>query len=276
MHEQRRYQSSVLKYDKESPLPKRFPWKRFFWVLGVLVCVTICIVLIRAPRFQVKSIDVVGTSVADPLEVSEFVLTSLSGYYALFLPKSSILLVSTDQLAQKIKDHFPRFKTVSVERGAMDILKVAVSEYGGVYLWCDTTETCSFMDTTGTVFADAPYFSGSAYLKVFIGQRAPYPFQPITAEQVALIARITERLEAIDIAPLSFTFETEHKLSVVYIHGLSRVTILLDPTTDIDSALETLYSGLRTEPLLGLYHNTKNVLEYFDIRFSKKLIYKFK
>jgi hypothetical protein len=276
MHEQRRYQKSVLKYDKESPLPKMFPWKRFIGVLSVVAFLVVIIVLIRAPRFQVKTVTVTGTNVTDPLDVSDFVMTSLSGRYLLFLPKTSILLVSTDQLAQKIKDHFPRFKTVVVERGAMDVLTVTTVEHGGAYLWCDPAEICSFMDTTGTVFADAPYFSGSAYLKIFIGQRAPYPFQPITAEQVALVTKIKEHLEAIDITPLSFSFDTEHKLSVVFVHGVSRVTIFLDPASDVDSALETLYSGLRTEPMLSLYHNTKNVLEYLDVRFSKKLIYKFK
>jgi hypothetical protein len=157
----------------------------------------------------------------------------------------------------------------------MRSLKVTVTEYTGTYLWCDSTDVCSFMDDTGAVFADSPFFSGNAYLKIYSGKRAPYPFYPVTMDQIALISHIKDRLESIDIDPLLFAFSSDHLLSVVFIHNDSRTTIMFDPTEDTDQMLETLYGGLRTEPFADLYHNHSKVLQYIDLRFANKLIYKF-
>lgn len=275
MHEQKRYQASVLKYDTDAKKHAPFPWKRLIWIVSIVAFFAGIVVLIRLPKFQVHTVNVIGTNVADPVDVSQFVMGSLQGNSVFILPRTSILLVSTVELTKKIQDHFPRFKTVLVERDSMDSLKVTVSEYGGVYLWCDHEDVCSFMDMTGTVFADAPYFSGSAYTKIYIGERAPYPFHPISTEELALVIHLKEQLAKIEINPISFSFESEHKISVSFIHHTSHANIYIDPTKDIDNALETLYSGLRTEPMVSLYRSPLKVLEYIDLRFANKLIYKF-
>lgn len=273
---ERTYHAKVLKYDEKTPPRRIFSWRRLVTVLGVLVICAGIVILIKAPRFQVQTISVVGVDVADPIEVSQFTLAALQGNYLLFFPKTSILLVNQDKLAQEIKAHYPRFKTVRVDRDSMRSLKVTVTEYAGSYLWCDSTDVCSFMDETGAVFADAPYFSGNAYLKIYSGARIAYPFYPVTIEQLTLVSHIKKRLESIEIDPLSFAFDSDHLLSVVFIHNTSRTTIMFDPTEDTDQMLETLYGGLRTEPFTDLYHNPSKILEYIDLRFANKLIYKFK
>ncbi len=270
---ERSYHATVLKSDSAPRAPKRFPWKRVVWIVSVLIVLTGVVLFVRAPQWQVRQVVVEGTSVADPEDISQRVLASLEGNYAYILPRTSIVLVSTKSIEQMIRAQFPRFKEVSVERDSMYSLMVSVVEYPGVYLWCD--EACSFMDETGTVFADAPYFSGSAYLKVYAGERAAYPFRPISGELLKNIAYIYEQLQAIDITPLSMTLTTDDTLTVAFIHYNSTALIYFDPTSDVDRALETLYTALRTAPLSRLYHSSTAVLEYLDARFGNKLVYKF-
>lgn len=273
---ERNYHSKVLQTDKNQGKKSSFPWKRLIISVAIIAVFASVFFLIRAPRFQVQTVSVVGTNVEDPDEVSQFVMSMLEGKYLWVLPKTSIVLVSTEHIAASITRGYPRFKSVVVDRDSMNALTVTIVEYPGVYLWCDTLDVCSFMDETGTVFADAPYFSGSAYLKLFVGERQPYPFRPISGAQMDLVALIKERLEAIDIAPVSFSFDSERKLSVKFLRYGTHATILFDPTNDNTVALETLYGGLRIEPMSKLYADRTQVLEYLDVRFGNKLIYKFR
>lgn len=270
---ERTYNKTVLKHD-EKPKRKGFPWKRVLIIAAVLAVVAGVIFSIRAPGLQVREVEVFDTYVADPVEVSQFVLGELAGNYLWILPKSSIVLVSLDTIAMRIQEHFSRFKEVSVDRDSVRKLVVHVKEYEGMYLWCDNE--CSFMDEKGTVFADAPYFSGSAYLKVYNGERQVFPFEGVPPNRLALITTIDEKLRGISIDPTEFRFNNEHELSVHFIHNTHEARILFDPLTDIDGALNALYTGLRTEPLERLYHDSTQILEYLDARFGGKLVYKFR
>lgn len=271
---ERTYNSRVLKTEDKKPQKRKgFPWKSVLIASGVAVVLVGIVFLVRVPRFQVKTINVVGTNVVDPSDISQFGLNTLEGTYAWVLPKTSIFLVSNDTMANLIAKRFPRLKSVEVDRDGMNSLRVTVVEFPGVYLWCD--DACAFMDEQGTVFADAPYFSGSAYLKIYIGTREQYPFVPITVAQIQMVAYLKERLEAIDIAPVSVRFDSDRRLIVGFIHHTHEAGIYFDPTEDIDQALETLYSGLRTEGVARQYHDSSKVLQYLDVRFANKLIYKF-
>ncbi len=274
---ERTYHSKVLKADPAKPEKKSFPWKRVIVIASVVVVLVGFVVLTRIPAWQVTNVVVNGTQVADPEEVSLFVKAPLEGNYLSLMPKASILLVHPNRIARAVHTAFPRFKEVEVDRSAMNTLSVDVEEYKGIYLWCQHGETdeCSFMDELGTVFAPAPYFSGDAYLKLFVGNTAPYPFTPITTEQLALVMMLDEKLRAISIDPESFDFKSEHELSIDFIHHGRPSVMKIDPTRDMDTALEALFSALRTDPLRAQYADSSKVLEYLDLRFSNKVVYKF-
>ncbi len=271
----RSYHHRVLKTDSQSKEKHPFPWKRMVvWGIAILFIVG-SVLFIRMPRFQIQTINVTGTNVADPIEVADYVMNQLQGTYLWILPKTSVILIAPDNIQSLVQQHFARFKTVAVNRDSMSSLRVAVTEYPGVYLWCDSEDTCSFMDETGTVFADAPYFSGSAYLKIYNGERAAYPFHPITDQQLVMVHTINNRLTAMDISSLSFSFISDRELRVTFFHNGSHTAILFDPADDVIDALDTLYTGLRTQPLVHLFHDDSKVLQYIDVRFGNKLVYKF-
>lgn len=271
----RSYHERVLKSDTPKQKKTRIKWKSIAIGVGTAALISALVVIIRAPRLQVTEVVVEGAQVADPFEVSQFVLGTLDGTYLRIFPKTSIVLISPDTLTQSIARAYPRFKSVAVDRASMQKLVVSVEEYPGVYLWCDTTDACSFMDAQGTVFADAPYFSGSAYLKVYGGTRSPYPFTAFNPTQMQMIATLSDKLPGIDIEPLSVSFVSDKTVVVRFVHNQREAQIRFDPTTPIDAQLDILYSGLRTQPLSRLYHDRAQVLEYLDVRFDNKLVYKF-
>lgn len=276
---ERSYHSKVLKSDK---IPKEkkvnwlnrpFPWQKFFWTFGILVFLGIVIYLIREPRFQITEVYIEGTEVVDSEEVSNFVKNSLEGSYLYFLPRTSILLSNVRKVKREVVSAFPRFEDIEVKRHTLSSLSVEIKEYQAKYIWCDNE--CSFMNKNGVVFASAPYFSGDAYLKIYIGEIDRYPFIPITKSEIEMIENIVDKLNAINISLTEFHFESDRKLDILFVHNNHASHIYIDPTKDIETTLEALYTGLRTMPLSGMFKDESKRLEYLDLRFSDKVVYKF-
>jgi hypothetical protein len=272
---ERTYHKSVLKQSDTPKEPRHFPWKRALVAIGVISLLVGFVFLNRMPALQVNAVSVEGTSVADPEEVSLYVSKLLEGNMLYVFPKTSILLVSSPFIRKNIRADFPRFETVSVSKDSLHSLHVRVKEYDGTYLWCETEVHCFFMDTNGIVFAEAPYFSGSAYVKIYTQQGGEVPFNPVSSEELVMINTMIERLKAISIMPDEFHFLSDQQLSVSFSHNGNRSSIYFDPRGDVEESLETLYSGMRVETFGRLYHDSQKKLEYIDLRFSNKMVYKF-
>ncbi len=268
---ERTYHAQVLK--KDTRTRRHFPWKKVIIFLSCALIIAAVIIFIRIDRFQIVRVEVKGTAVVDPMDVSQFVLEGLQGKYLWVLPRASIVLVTPRRVQEKIHAQFPRFKDVDVSRKGMSALTVDVVEYPGVYLWCD--ERCSFMDETGVVFAEAPYFSGSAYLKIYGGERTAFPFSPLAPASIEQVHVLDKELKVLGIDPIEVHFDAEHKATIVFMHYTHRVELYIDPTRDLEGTLTTLAAGLDAKPFATLYKDAAQVLEYVDARFANKLVYKF-
>ncbi len=270
------YHTAVLKTEKKPEKKKgRINWKLILGLFLGAVLIAGFIVLIKLPQWQVQHIEVVGAHVADPGDVTEFVNGELQGRRLFFLPKTSIILVPEHHLEKELKAHFSRFQTVEVSRKNFSTLVITVSEYQGVSLWCSDAENCFFMDQNGIAFAPAPVFSGSAYPKVFVGTVQSLPFQAVSVEQEKMIDLLREKLPALSIIPTEFHFVSDHQVEVKFNHDGHEASLLFDPTTDTQQALNALFSGLRTNPLATKFHDSSNVLDYIDLRFSNRVVYRF-
>jgi cell division septal protein FtsQ len=270
---ERNYQKRVLKQDPIVSEKKQFPWKRVTIIFGIVVLCAGCVFLTRAPFQKVQSVSVGGAEVTDPEEVSMYVKKILEGNRVYVLPRSSTLLLSVNSIENRLKYAFPRLKSVVVHRDSLHSLSVAVEEYKGIYLWCK--EECFFMDENGVVFASAPYFSGSAYVRISAGEQAGLPFTPITKEQLSLVTLLTERLRAIMLEPNEFRFISPYELDIVFTHNGDTAKLMIDPTQDTETTLEALYAGMRAPSFEQLYRDENKKIEYINLRFNNKMVYKF-
>lgn len=274
---ERSYHDKAIKKDTRITKreKKRARLKRTAYIIGSLIVCTGIIFLLRIPGVQVRTVDVEGTEVLDPEDIRISILHRLSGNYLWIIPHTSILLISPTSLESVLKKEFTRIDTVQVNRTSPHTLSVAVHEYAAKYLWCTSDETCYLMDERGVVYSPAPYYSGNAYIKVYNGTLEDLPFSPCTAEELAMIGAINDRLRKIEIIPEKISFDSSHSAHIVFAHAGSSASIFFDPSLPIESSLEKLYTGLRTEPLQGLFAHPANVLQYLDLRYPKKVIYKF-
>jgi cell division septal protein FtsQ len=279
---ERNYHKKVLqqKAPPEKKRRKRFPVQKALLITVSVLIVTAIIVIVRLPQLQVTTVDVEGTSVVDPEDVSLFIKTKMEGNYLYIFPKTSMLLVPTATITKWTARQFPRFSTVDVRRKGVHGLVVTVTEHQGVYLWCDTEGVedpgCFFMNKEGSVFAPAPFFSGNAYPKIYMGEKQELPFTPLTPAQLQMVQLFLERLPLIGIAPAEFRAMSDRDMSIIFSHNGSDAALIIDPTADTNQTLENLATALNTDPLKSEFKNKAKILEYLDARFSNKIVYKFR
>lgn len=263
--------------EEEKRRSRRFRWKYFLWSGGGVLLLVGFVLLARASSLQVRDIRVEGTTVVDPEEVVTLVQDEMNGRFLFFLPRTSMLVLSTRTITHRIEQAFPRFSSVSVRRSGTASLEVVVTEREGTYLWCRGEDDCFFMTNEGVVFAVAPFFSGDAYERIFYGNEVPLlPFTPLPTSFLGVIETLRTRLPILGIIPTEYRFVSEHELVVVFSHHGTRAELRLNHTTDSESMLEDLATGLGTEPLKGLFRDEEKTLEYLDVRFSNKVVYKFR
>ncbi len=274
---ERTYTAKVL--TQNAPIaPKRkrkAPLKTILWIIIACAIVGGAVFLIKWPKLQVRHIEVSGTNVVDPEEVELLLQSRIEGSYLHIFPHTSMLLVPTATFTKLIQKTYPRFATVNVRRKGVDTLTVTVTERDGKYLWCENEEKCFFMTDDGLVFAEAPFFSGDAYVKIFIGAVADLPFAPLSDTQVAIVHTLLDRLPTLSIKPTEFRQLSEHELDIIFLHDDHRARLIIDPQNDIEATLEDLATALGTEPLKSKYRTSTHILEYIDARFSNKVVYKF-
>lgn len=275
---ERTYSTRVLKQDTLPKEKRPFPWRKLLYGMGIVLFIGGAMLVLRLPVLQVQTVTVEGANVTDPESVSSFVQTVLGGNTLRIFPRANIILLSTESLEKNIHAQFPRFKEVSVERENLHTLSVTVSEYEGVYVWCspdgDGTE-CFFMDERGTVFAHAPYFSGNAYVKVFVGEGATLPFKPISENDLEVLKLLHERLTQISLEPRVFTIVSPKDMRVTVSFEGEDATIYFDQSKPVLPALDALYTGMRNPQFSGHIHEEGKRLSYIDLRFSNKMVYKF-
>lgn len=277
------YHTRVLKTDIKSPKEvqkksgKRFSWKKFFIILGIVVILFGVGYSIRYPGFQVRDIAVVGTNVLDVEDIQIHVKDQLLGTRLWIFPKTSIFLVNEQGLEHSLQATFPRIETIVVKRSSFHGIEVTIKEFDALYLWCShTDEDCYFMDKEGVVYSKAPVFSGTAYPKVVIDtDPKDLPFEGMTLVEVQRISELESRLSEINITPTVFSYTSPREIRIDFLHNKTIATIQIDPFTPTNTSLEYIFSGIRTEPLSSLFHNPDKKLLYIDVRFPSKVVYKF-
>lgn len=273
---ERTYHKEVLKSDQTSIKVKKNPWKKILYIFIVLSILTLTFFVLRSPKAQIKNISVSGNVVLDTLDIQNEIFKKIEGNKLFFFPKSSYFLVSRNSLENKLKEQFSRIENISIKSDGLTTLSVDIVEYGAQYLWCVNNEDCFLMDKKGVVYSDAPFFSGSAYTTIVTDSPIEkLPFKALSDSQVSQIEHFSRDLSEINIKPLSFRLISKDKIEIDFLRNKDVSKIIVDPKIDTDTSLEYIFSALRSEPFGNMFRSSNNKLQYLDIRFSNKVIYKF-
>lgn len=272
----------------QQPTPEtRFPTLLKILMLVFFVCVLLfvtSIAVLRMPNIQIKQISVTGTTLLDPMVLSDASMRFLSQKTLFAIPRGNSLLFNKHSLDRYIKNTYPVIAHIESSFIEPYHLQLTVQEYSQKYLWCtDTTMTdCYRVDNTGMIYDRSPDYTRGVY-PVFITRLTTE--KPIinnviftTIYEQELIEKMMDELSksgfTVTMIDTSSVYDYQFFVSTLQNKILTNTTFIkVSKKPQTMSLHETLNLLLRDK--IFQKDVSEKTLEYIDLRFPEKIFYKF-
>ena len=266
--------------------------KKFIFFLSamlflIVVFVFLFAILLRVDNLKIKSVFVYGNSAIRQDEILKIVNDKLNSKYLKIFPRDNILLCPKSEIETQIYDAFKRVKNADIETDGLNSLILRIKEREPFALWCgaensDEYQECYFMDNSGYIYSRAPNFSGNVFIKYYgtinAGKFIGSTF--MDAEEFSKVSFLIKSLESINLTPIFFAVNKNGNYEI-YLGknsgggGIYDGKIIFDKSNDIGQVFANLKSILENN-IVGNDKDKNLRLDYIDLRFGKKIIYKFK
>lgn len=288
--------SPLKRHIEESPKlrelrNKRKTRRRRMTVLLLVLFFTIVaglIVAARHQKMQLTNIVVVGTKVVNSSDVTEHVQKFLDGNYYYVIPHRNALFYPKKKIIADLTQSFPRFNSIAVYRTNLTTLLVTVTEVHGRALWCGMEASvpsintqCYFTDEAGKIVSEAPYYSGNVYPRFFGGKLEPNDVNPIaktftTQDQFENLLKFQEEVSSVDLTVVAIVIGPSGEGSFMVDTGGGKTALVRFLMNDnYDTLFANLTAALGKDALAATLKKDKANLQYFDLRFTNKVYYKF-
>src|SRR3989344_1401714 len=266
---------------------KIFTRKIFFLVFLLILILIGLSFLSKWEKLNINSIQSSGNKVIETDMIEEIVKEKISGNYLYFFPKTNFIIYPQREIETELKDKFKRIKDISVNDKNIKTLNISLTERTALYTYCGNIlpelndNKCYFVDDSGYIFDEAPYFSGGVYLKLYgtvnLDEGDPFGsyFFPVNFGKLILFK---ETLEKAGIKPAAFYIQDSGDIKMFLYSSISQMgpEIIFKTDSDFEQLAENLQTVLTTEPLQSDLKNKYSSLLYIDLRFGNKVYYKFK
>ncbi len=273
--------------------------RRQLYIRLGIVCTCLCVLVallswISHQSFaRITSIELQGGTLVRQSDIEPTVRTLLAGSYVWLFPRDTILLYPHDALEKTLLEDFHRIKTIDTHVANTGTLTITISERTPVAQWCTTENAsvsttsdpvvthlrasteCYFVDDQGTIFAEAPLFSGDAYFRYFGGTASSSPVGSMFMSSISefeTISGFVQRAREEGLHPQSLYVGDRGEYSLI-ISGGGR--IIFNTQESIDDIYKNLEVVLRT-PVLSPQSGEDIPVEYIDLRYGNKVFYKLK
>ena len=242
----------------------------------------------------IKQIYVLGNKQVREEEIVKAVKQVLDGSYFGLYPKSNRLIYPAEEIVLLVTRRIPWVSSVSLSGGVGSIF-VEVKEREPRYLRCDDLlkpaldRVCFYLDALGFAFDRAPNFSSHVYLEFYGGvKKGGYVGRSVLPTQILqAVLEVKNRVESIvNSGPLVLG-----KIYGIYIQGNGDYDLLLiggrrewavtfnltDVVKDGEiQRIEKKFRAIVSSPFfIKEFESSNKQLQYIDLRFGKKVFYKF-
>jgi cell division protein FtsQ len=254
-------------YKKYHRIKKKKPIFKFrlFW-LGILIVLGTSLFiyfLFFFPAFQIKNIEIEGTSFVQENNLRELVESFVKRKF-LFLESKSILILSKNNLKKLILEKNLEIKDLEIKKKLPDSLIIEVSERVPVANFCWEND-CYFLDEEGIIFRKSD--SKNLVIKTEKGnlKLGDQVIEKDLLEKVLKIARTLEskfsiKTEEFTVSSLKIEVKTDKNWILIF-----------NPQKDLNWQIQELELVLERQ----IPEEKIEDLEYIDLRFDK-IFYKFK
>lgn len=254
---------------------------RFFW-LGIFILFTIGIItylVIFSPVFQVKEIKIAGNEKVPKEDLEDFIWENIDKKILIF-PTKSIFLANLQEIEKNLLEKFPKISQANLKRQFPDILILGIQERQPLFIFCKDPELCFYLDEGGVIFdpvqnnisnevEEISEMEPFLKIKDVRSQEMNLGEKIITDDLLGGIKEIILELRGnLGISPKELTL-FEERVEIQTTQGFG---IYFNSKEDILNQLQNLNLVLEKE----IPPESRENLEYIDLRFGNKVYYKYK
>ena len=275
---------SIFKQNKRIRLKRKKMMIKAWLIVGVALSLFILVVWgSYNERVRIVNIYVEGNDVVLDREIKAVVEEQLEGKYSRIFPKNNIFIYPRRQIKQEILEVFKRIYYVKVNVADFTSIVITVKEREPYALWCsdgmpsdgkNAMNDCYFIDDKGFVFTKAPAFSGNVYLTVY-GEVTGMGSKPLGKNFLneERFVRLIQLRALLAKEGLDTTMLTQKEGNDFEFHLASGGILVFNENQDARKLLHNLAAAIEVKENEG--KNTEEGLEYIDVRFKNKVLFKF-
>jgi hypothetical protein len=245
------------------------------------------------PAFTIDNIEVSGNYIINDSSIDNFVRNKLNGKYLFIFNKSNSFIYPHKDIYDGLIDEFPRIEFLSLKRTNLKTLTVEIKERSGSYLYCgeivpesrnEVGENCYFVNREGYIFDKAPYFSGNVYFKFYtkvIGPGGKNNFiksYVLDNDYFHRLVKFIGQINSSGMRPIYIVINKEDGSSTLYIYNSNNgkyPKIIFKNDADLNLIFENLSTAMEKKEFKEDVMSNINNLNYIDLRFKDKVLYKF-
>lgn len=288
MHHKKVVQNSH--YIQESKKKRKNIRKRKIIIFFLLFALALAglTMLLRWSKLNIQNIEITGNPVVDSTDLENTIKNEIYGYYLWIFPKSNFLIYPKNDVKAALEDNYKVLKNISLGLKGISTMELKVEERIGKYTWCgdtpqnDTNDNCYFMDDTGYIFGQAPFFSGDVYLKFYgkVRDDVSAPLGEIYFKEFfPKLLQFRDTVKLMGISTSAYHVRNDGSAELYLVSNTpfpNKQKIIFNPSEDLSKLAENLQTALATDPLKTDFKNKFSSFEYIDLRFGNKVYYKFR
>jgi hypothetical protein len=272
--------------------------RRNILMVVILSNLTISIIglsyLSSLPAVTIDNIIVSGNHIINDSSIDYFVRNKLNGKYLFIFNKSNSFIYPHEDIYNGLIDNFPRIEFLSLKRTDLKTLHVEIKERSGSYLYCgeiipeiknEVGENCYFVNRDGYIFDKAPYFSGNVYFKFYTQINGPGGKNNLIKSYISdvdyfhRLMKFVSQINSSGFRPIYMNINKEDGNTTLYIYnsndGGKYPKIIFKNDADFNLIFENLQTAMKKKEFSNDIMLNINKLNYIDLRFKDKVLYKF-
>jgi len=264
---------------------------RYFWLFYLMIIFCTSVYIVVHPFWFIQEIKVGGTYALSPHSLAQVVQENLSGEMFYLFPRQSFLFATKRKIANDLLEKYPRLNRVRISVEGLNVLLIEVDERRPMIIGCptelSTSTACFYLDQNGVMFEPSPRFSPGVFFTVVSPLIKPsnINYQILSPNEVVDLPNFVKQIEAISEKQLITDFligDTELLANddvAVRLHQSKNQgdfwELRFSRRNDFAKSLFYFDAAVGTEAFQADWLKSSEALEYIDVRFGKKVFYRF-
>ena len=213
----------------------------------------------RIFSLNINTVTITGNKFLEAEAIKKIAEKKIAEKYLWFFPKTNILLYPKSDIENELRKELKRLKDINLSLKDTKTLEIAVTERVASYVWCGNTPPegeseekpkCNFLDSSGYMFDESPYFSGEVYFKFYGADLSQVNFDKLIS--------FKKTSEVMGLKPAAFFIGENKNIKMLLSPENSLSTkpeIVFKADADFETVAENLQVALSTEPMKSNFKN---------------------